>query len=322
MRSPLKYKPVLVTKGDWRRLFYKWFRLGDLAVPIVFKNEVEDGDNLRFHIMETPDVRKLPKESLPGYGVLKEIVREEEIVIEDASPGKPLMVKISYHPNWKVEGAEKIYLVSPAFMLIYPESSKVRLYFGRTWPDYVGASMTALGILFILFASVYDMSGKRDRMSSWFDRYCLRGFLVFMGIAIVAAAYYLIRLSPEFPVLSYNKGIQYFTQKDFSKARQYFKEVLQRFPQTLIVDQAAYHYAMCFFREKKWDHTIRALKSLLQDYPETGRAGEVLYHMGLCYMNLGKTGDAREYFSRTMNEFPDQVWAQFAKDRLKEIQGR
>jgi len=320
--EPLKYKPVLVTKGDWRRLFYKWFRLGDLAVPIVFKNEVEDGDKLRFHIMETPAVRKLPKESLQGYGLVQETVREEEIVIEGASPGKPLMVKISYHPNWKVEGAGKIYLVSPAFMLIYPESSKVRLYFGRTWPDYVGASMTALGILFILLASVYDMSGIRDRMSNWFDRHCLRGFLVFMGIAVVAAAYYLIRLSPEFPVLSYNKGIQYFTQKDFSKARQYFKEVLQRFPQTLIVDQAAYHYAMCFFREKEWDRTIRALESLLEDYPETGRAGEVLYHMGLCYMKLGKIGDAREYFSRTVNEFPDQVWAQFAKDRLKEIQGR
>jgi len=39
-------------------------------------------------------------------------------------------------------------------------------------------------------------------------------------------------------------------------------------------------------------------------------------------MNLGKIREARECFSRTVNEFPDQVWAKFAKDRLKEIQSR
>ena len=143
-----------------------------------------------------------------------------------------------------------------------------------------------------------------------------------MGIAAVATAYYLIRLSPEFPVLSYNKGIQYFSKEDFSKARQYFKEVIQRFPQTIIVDQAAYHYAMCFFREKRWADTLRSLESLLETYPETGRAGEALYHMGLCYMNLDKNVEAREYFSKTAHKFPDGVWAQFAKDRLKEIQSR
>lgn len=320
--EPLKYKPVLVTKGDWRRLFYKWFRLGDLAVPLVFKDSVEEVDHLRFHVMEAPDVRRLPKEPVAGDGALKETVKEEEIVIEGATPGNPLLIKVSYHPNWKVEGADRVYLVSPAFMLIYPESSSVRLYFGRTWPDYAGAAMTALAILYILLFSVTDLSSAQNRVSRWFDRYCLRGGLIFMGIAGVATAFYLIRLSPEFPVLSYNKGIEYFTQEDFSKARQYFKEVLQRFPQTLIVDQAAYHYAMCFFREKEWDHTIRALESLLEDYPETDRAGEAIYHKGLCYMNLGRIREARECFSKTAHEFPDEVWAQFSEDRLKEIQPR
>ncbi len=320
--APLRYKPVLVTRGDWRRLFYKWFRLGDLAVPLVFKDRVEEKDLLRFHVMEAPDVRRLPREPVAGEGVLKETVREEEIVIEGASPGKPLLIKVSYHPNWKVDGADGVYLVSPAFMLIYPTSSRVRLHFGRTWPDYAGAAMTALAILYILFVSLCDVSNVRSRMSQWFDRYCLKGVLIVIGIAGIAGAFYLIRLSPEFPVLSYNKGIQSFTKEDFSTARHYFKEVLQRFPQTLIVDQAAYHMAMCSFREKKWEDTIRELASLLEDYPETGRAGEALYHMGLCYLKLGKINEGRECLSKTVHEFPDEVWARFAKDRLKEIETR
>lgn len=320
--EPVRYKPVLVTKGDWRRLFYKWFRLGDLAVPLVFTDRVEEKDILRFHVMEAPDIRHLPREPVPGGGMLKETVSEEEIVIEGASPGKPLLIKVSYHPNWKVDGADRVYLVSPAFMLIYPESSKVRLYYGRTWPDYAGAAMTGLAILYILLFSVHGLSNVRNRVSRWFDRYCLKGVLIFMGVAGVAAAFYLIRLSPEFPVLSYNKGVQSFGREDFSTARHYFEEVLQRFPQTIIVDQAAYHYAMCFFREKKWDDTIRALESLLEHYPETGRAGEAIYHKGLCYMKMGKIREARECFSKTVQGFPDEVWAQFSKDRLKEMQPR
>jgi len=271
--------------------------------------------------MEVSDIRRLPKEPAPGGGVsLKETVREEEIVIEGASPGKPLLIKVSYHPNWKVDGADRVYLASPAFMLIYPETSMVRLYYGRTWPDYAGAVMTGLAILYILLVSVTDLSHIENRISRWFDRYCLKGVLIFIGIACLAVGFYLVRLSPEFPVLSYNKGIASFTKGDFSTARRYFEEVLERFPQTLIVDQAAYHTAMCSFREKKWEDTIRELALLLEDYPETGRAGEALYHMGICYLNLGRVREAREYFSRTVHEFPDEVWARFANDRLREMQ--
>ena len=321
--EPVRYKPVLVSKGDWRKLFYKWFRLGDLAVPLVFKETVAEEDLARFHVMEVSDIRRLPKEPVQGGGAsLKETVREEEIVIEAASPGKPLLIKVSYHPNWKVDGADRVYLASPAFMLIYPETSMVRLYYGRTWPDYVGAVMTGLAILYILLLSVTHLSHMENRISRWFDRYCLKGVLIFMGIACLAVGFYLIRLSPEFPVLSYNKGIASFTKGDFSTARRYFEEVLERFPQTLIVDQAAYHTAMCSFREKKWEDTIRELASLLEDYPETGRAGEALYHMGICYLNLGRVREAREYFLRTVHEFPDEVWARFANDRLREMQTR
>lgn len=337
--TPVGFRPVLVSGGDWRRISYRWFRLGDLDVPLVFREGPDGRDLERFHSVAAGalDIRDLPKEPISGGGMVKEIVREEEIVIKGAVPGKPLLIKISYHPNWQVEGADTIYLASPAFMLIYPESSKVRLYYGRTWPDYAGVAMTLLAVLYILLRRIshteprshgdkilkyWDLSRMENRISAWFDRWCLKGVLVLMGIACLGAGFYLVRLSPEFPVISHNKGIQAFTEEDFSTARDHFREVLDRFPQTLIVDQAAYHLAMCSFREGKWEDTIRELIWLLREYPETGRAGEAFYHVGICYLNLGRIPEAREWFSRTVREFPDEIWAQFAGDRLKEIQTR
>ncbi len=321
--EPLIQKPVMVSTKDWRKLSYKWFRLGDLSVPLVFKDKVDRKDRSRFHVLKNPDVRALPKTLLlpkpPGdqTGPIREVVGEEEIVIENALPGKPLLIKISYHPNWKVEGADQIYLVSPAFMLIYPQKTSVRLYYGRTWPDSLGV---LLSIMAILFLALYPgIATVRNRFSKGFDRYLYKAVCVGLGLVAIMMVYFLVRLSPQFPVLPYNQGIKAFTAEDYDGARIYFQQVMEKFPQTIIVDQAAYHYAMCHYREKDWEQTLRSLAWLMETYPETSRAAEVLYHMGLCYLNQGKIGDARDWFRKTARQFSGSIWANFAKDRLQEM---
>ena len=153
--SPVLYKPVLVPAKDWRLDAYRWFRLSDLSIPLVFKDTADDADRIRFCIPERLDLEHLPVEPVANAPPLRETIKEEEILIDGAAIGKPLWIKISYHPNWKVEGADQIYLASPAFMLVYPDSSHVRLYYGRTWPDYIGAVLTCLG-LFGLLISRFD----------------------------------------------------------------------------------------------------------------------------------------------------------------------
>jgi thiosulfate reductase cytochrome b subunit len=74
----------------------------------------------------------------------------EEIRFDTDCPGRPHLIKISYHPKWRVEGADRVYLVSPAFMLVYPTARHVRLVFGNRWPDYVGWAATAIGIVWLL----------------------------------------------------------------------------------------------------------------------------------------------------------------------------
>jgi len=315
--APVSHKPVMVSTKDWRKLSYKWFRLGDLSVPLVFKDEVNMKDRGRFHVVKDIDVRALPKTPLEPSSFVREMVGEEEILIENASPGKPLLIKISYHPNWKVEGADQIYRVSPAFMLIYPQKSTVRLYYGRTWPDYLGALLSVMAILFLaLYARIATL---RNWFSKGFDRYAYKGVCVGLGLMVVMMAYFLIRLSPRFPVLPYNEGIKAFTQENYHEARGYFKQIMDEFPQTIIVDQAAYHYAMCYYREKDWKQTLYWLRWLMETYPETSRAAEVLYHIGLCYLNQGKSGEARSQFQNTINQFPGSIWGKYAKDRLKEM---
>jgi hypothetical protein len=88
----------------------------------------------------------------PVKSSVKSRITQNEILIDQATPGHPLIIKISYHPNWKVEGADKIYLASPGFMLIYPTSTTVRLYYGSSFVDQLG-QWVSLATLFILIVS-------------------------------------------------------------------------------------------------------------------------------------------------------------------------
>ncbi|MBM3308924.1 MAG: hypothetical protein FJY77_01595 [Candidatus Altiarchaeales archaeon] len=97
-----------------------------------------------------PEVVNLKSEKVDNNCQITESMKEEVIEFNTTCPGKPHIVKVSYFPNWKAEGAEKVYLVTPAFMLVYPEGSNVRLYYGSTTVDYIGLALTYLGLLTVV----------------------------------------------------------------------------------------------------------------------------------------------------------------------------
>ena len=80
---------------------------------------------------------------------MRETVGRESVDITTSRVGHPLLVKISYHPRWRAEGADGPYLVSPALMMVVPRQRKVRLFYSsRTVSDVLGAGLTlcALGL--------------------------------------------------------------------------------------------------------------------------------------------------------------------------------
>jgi len=147
------YEPVRVRTDNWRKISLNWWRKGDnLDVPLVFtrRTDEEDGLHLKYEVPESLD--GLPRIPLNQDCRVSEEVRDDEVLINTTCIGKPLLVKISYFPNWKVEGAEKIYLASPAFMLIYPTAEHVRLYYGQTTSNLIGWILTATAAAIIAYA--------------------------------------------------------------------------------------------------------------------------------------------------------------------------
>lgn len=60
--------------------------------------------------------------------------------------GKPVLVKISYFPNWNVSGAEGPWRIGPNLMVVVPTETDVALSYGRTAIDWLGILLTLIGI--------------------------------------------------------------------------------------------------------------------------------------------------------------------------------
>jgi hypothetical protein len=61
--------------------------------------------------------------------------------------GTPVLVKVSYFPNWHATGATGPYRVAPNLMVVVPTAHDVTLRYGATASDRAGEGLTALGLI-------------------------------------------------------------------------------------------------------------------------------------------------------------------------------
>jgi hypothetical protein len=69
--------------------------------------------------------------------------------------GTPVLVKVSYFPNWQASGADGPWRVTPNLMVVVPTSHDVTLTYGRSAVDYLGFTATFLGILGLVGLAVW-----------------------------------------------------------------------------------------------------------------------------------------------------------------------
>jgi hypothetical protein len=60
--------------------------------------------------------------------------------------GTPILVKVSYFPNWHASGADGPFRVTPNLMVVVPTSNDVTLSYGSSGADYLGLVATLIGL--------------------------------------------------------------------------------------------------------------------------------------------------------------------------------
>jgi uncharacterized membrane protein len=82
--------------------------------------------------------------------------------------GTPVLVKVSYFPNWHASGATGPYRVTPNLMVVVPTSHNVVLSYGATPANREGQALSILGVVLLLIVLIRPRVRKgprRGRMS-------------------------------------------------------------------------------------------------------------------------------------------------------------
>ncbi|HAM36769.1 MAG TPA: hypothetical protein DEB40_00575 [Elusimicrobia bacterium] len=311
---PLAYEPVLWTgPGSWKEAAYTWFRHDRSSdVHLVFPVGSRGEDFARFRLRANGF--ELPRQKLSGpASVVSEKLTDDAVEFETEALGKPHLIKVSFHPDWKVEGADRIYLASPAFMLVYPNQRKVRLSFARSWAEKAGLALSLLGLCLAALLALGKIQAWPRTISRKIGNALWLSFLL-GGLSLTF--YWTFdswhkRLSASDAQLA--KAAAYEGKKDWESAEKIYARIASQRPVSRFAEQARFRLGMNNFVQDRFEPASAGFKGFLEYFPDSPLAAEAFYHLGLCYERLDNTAQARSARDSLMKNFPDSMWARQAR---------
>lgn len=147
------FRPVMTDDRDWRNRSLDWYHQPDaVATPLVFTSDTAAADDFA---KEPPAGEPLPREPLEGAGpVDAHWDGDERLEFTTDQIGKPHVVKVSWFPNWQVDGAEGPWMLSPGRMVVVPTQAEVTLSYRDTPFEITGKAMTATGLVVLAGTAV------------------------------------------------------------------------------------------------------------------------------------------------------------------------
>ena len=126
--------------SDWQRI--------DVAVDESLREGEPNSNNRRVDVVKPASA--LTPVPLEPVVVSNVNIGEESVRFSVDKIGVPVLVRVSYFPNWKVDGAEGPYRVAPNMMVVIPTSTDVNMHFGWNMLDYVAYLLSFAGIAWIV----------------------------------------------------------------------------------------------------------------------------------------------------------------------------
>lgn len=149
-----KFQPLFYTGGEeWKKASFEWFNKKEiLDIPVVFDLSKRELAEKPASLLASDLKSQLNKIPVNQSCSIAETLSLNTVKFKTSCPGIPHIIKVSYFPSWGVEGASKIYLVSPSFMLVYPEKEEVTLKFGG---GLFAGFLKSLGVLPLLISGLF-----------------------------------------------------------------------------------------------------------------------------------------------------------------------
>ncbi len=146
--------PAADGPNDWQRV--------DVAVDLTRRNGEPGSDARKVDIVTVVD--SIKNSTFEPTEVSNVEIDDEAVSFTVSEVGKPVLVRVSYFPNWKADGALGPYRVAPNMMVVVPTEAEVRLSFGPSLVDRFAYLLSAAGLVFV--AVIWRRERKSKRVAN------------------------------------------------------------------------------------------------------------------------------------------------------------
>ncbi|MDD5206737.1 MAG: tetratricopeptide repeat protein, partial [Desulfobacterales bacterium] len=350
--------PLLYRGGNWEEDFYQWYREGRhldlLMVPGSYVRDEEDRNVLATEAANVEELGGLRSDLLDRRALRVETrLEHHRIEFTTNRRGLPHLIKVSYYPNWKVQGANGVYPVSPHLMLVIPREPRVVLTYGSNPWEIGGFLITGVTLFFLFFSSSWRLvSGSRFRISDLFriSRFDIRilnktpapverfyakhkPFIITIVLLLCAGLIAGGAINRNRTVRAYINGHRFYQKAMDLKgqgrdqaARPLFEKAVRTmspvFDPVPIDDHQDVIHCMLFTAAShenlgQWSTAETLYRRIIEEYPFSRYSGEAYVKIGRIKRNEGRIEEANEFFRKAMREDPWSFWATYAEEELK-----
>ncbi|MFC1813020.1 hypothetical protein ACFL03_10040 [Thermodesulfobacteriota bacterium] len=314
-------RPVLYTGDNWVDDFYAGFknpeRVDVFFIPDRFVKDEKDRALFSDKTDRITDIKPFRSKTLDRRDLqIKTHLEHLQIRFSTNRVGVPHLIKVSYFPNWKVQGANGIYPVSPHMMMVIPREKEVVLFYERSFWEILGLWITCGWVVFFLCKTALSFTGIA---SQWKQRFAKRGGirlesawadterafirarpwifrLVIVGALglIVFGALYRNRPVRTYTAgyQEYKRGVTLFRKGENQRAAKLFSKAIQTMA-PLIENRGSYDHrdvinsilltAMCYENIGDYDKAESWYNVILKEYPYSRYVAEGLVKIARIY---------------------------------------
>ncbi|MEX2626123.1 MAG: hypothetical protein WD225_04525, partial [Ilumatobacteraceae bacterium] len=126
----------------------EWQRI-DVAVDESRRIGADEPNGPRVDVVVPADpIEPVP---LPPVTVSDVRIDQQSLSFSVDEIGVPVLVRVSYFPNWRASGADGPYRVAPNMMVVVPTDTTVEMTFGRSFTDWLFWVMTLGGVALCVY---------------------------------------------------------------------------------------------------------------------------------------------------------------------------
>jgi hypothetical protein len=143
--EPLAVMPVvsgeLNSRSSWQSAGLRWFDKATPESPLFAENGPRSW----------PRARRVDGSATgspaPATRVSRVRMSDDSVSFHVDRTGTPVLVRVSYFPNWEARGAKGPWRVTPNYMVVVPTAHDVTLHYGRSGVELLGLLFTLVGVL-------------------------------------------------------------------------------------------------------------------------------------------------------------------------------